>query len=73
VVREGGAIYDVAVSSGAASGTLGPAGGAAGAAGWTTRQLRAGELLRIDAYGSVAGYLFDFARTIVVGGPGSDE
>jgi Xaa-Pro aminopeptidase len=73
VVREGGAIYDVVVSSGAASGTLGPSGGAAGAAGWTTRRLEAGDLLRIDAYGSVAGYLFDFARSIVVGGQASEE
>jgi Xaa-Pro aminopeptidase len=73
VVREGGAVYDVVVSSGAASGTLGPSGGAAGAAGWTTRRLEEGDLLRIDAYGSVAGYLFDFARSVVVGGAGSDE
>jgi Xaa-Pro aminopeptidase len=73
VVREGGAVYDVAVSSGAASVTLGPAGGAAGAAGWTTRPLAAGDLLRIDAYGSVAGYLFDFARTVVVGRAATDE
>ena len=67
VVREGGAIYNVVVSSGAASTTLGPSGGAAGAAGWTTRRLAPGELLRIDAYGSLAGYLFDLARTVVVG------
>lgn len=73
VVSEGGAIYDVVVSSGPASWTLGPSGGAAGAAGWTTRRLRAGELLRIDAYGSVAGYLFDFARSIVVGDLASEE
>jgi Xaa-Pro aminopeptidase len=73
VVREGGAVYDVVVSSGAASVTLGPSGGAAGAAGWTTRRLATGELLRIDAYGSVAGYLFDLARTVVVGGAASEE
>jgi Xaa-Pro aminopeptidase len=73
VVREGGAIYDVAVSSGSASGTLGPSGGAAGAAGWTARELSAGDLLRIDAYGSVGGYLFDFARSAVVGGGASGE
>jgi Xaa-Pro dipeptidase len=67
VVRDGGAVYDVVVSSGAASGTMGPSGGPAGAARWTTRQLARGDLLRIDAYGSLAGYLFDFARTTVVG------
>jgi len=73
VVREGGAVYDVMLSSGAASATLGPGGGMAGKAGWTNRRLAAGELLRIDAYGSVAGYLFDFARSVVVGTAASDE
>jgi Xaa-Pro aminopeptidase len=73
VVREGGAVYDVMLSSGAASATLGPAGGMAGKAGWTNRRLAAGDLLRIDAYGSVAGYLFDFARSVVVGTAASDE
>jgi Xaa-Pro dipeptidase len=72
VVQGGGAVYDVVVSSGAASITLGPDGGAAGAAHWTSRELRHGDLLRIDAYGSVSGYLFDFARTVVVGGSPSD-
>jgi Xaa-Pro dipeptidase len=73
VVADGGAIYDVVVSSGARSGTLGPSGGDAGAARWTTRRLRGGELLRIDAYGSIGGYMFDLARTIVVGGAPADE
>jgi ectoine hydrolase len=73
VVRGGGAVYDVAVSSGPTSVTLAPAGGVAGAAAWTTRPLVAGDLLRIDAYGSVGGYLFDFARSVVVGGAASDE
>jgi Xaa-Pro dipeptidase len=68
VVAGGGAVYDIVVSSGHASGTLGPSGGAAGAARWTARTLKSGELLRLDAYGSVGGYLFDFARTVVVGG-----
>jgi Xaa-Pro aminopeptidase len=66
-------VYDVVVSSGAASVTLGPPGGLAGTAGWTTRRLIAGELLRIDAYGSVGGYLFDFARSVVVGDVASAE
>jgi Xaa-Pro aminopeptidase len=73
LIRGGGAIYDVVLSSGPASGTLGPSGGPSGTAGWTTRRLVAGELLRIDAYGSLSGYLFDFARSIVVGGAGSAE
>jgi Xaa-Pro aminopeptidase len=73
VVSAGGAVYDVAVSSGEASGTLGPSGGAAGAARWTTRPLRAGELLRLDTYGSLGGYWFDFARSMVVGGEPTPE
>jgi Xaa-Pro aminopeptidase len=73
VTAEGGATYDVVVSSGEGSVALGPPGGAAGAAGWTTRRLAAGDLLRIDAYGSVGGYLFDMARSVVVGGAASDE
>jgi ectoine hydrolase len=70
VVRGGGAIYDVVISSGPGSIALGPHDRPAG---WTTRELAAGELLRIDAYGSVGGYLFDFARTVVVGGQPSVE
>jgi Xaa-Pro aminopeptidase len=73
VVREGGAVYDVVVSSGPGSGALAPHGGTAGPAGWTTRTLVAGELLRIDAYGSVGGYLFDFARSIVVGDAATED
>jgi Xaa-Pro aminopeptidase len=69
LIGEGGALYDIVLSSGAASTTL----AAAAPARWTTRRLEAGDLLRIDAYGSVAGYLFDFARTVVVGGAPSDE
>jgi Xaa-Pro aminopeptidase len=73
VVREGGAIYGVVVSSGVASGTLAPSGGAAGVAGWTTRPLAHGDLLRLDAFGSLGGYLFDLARSVVVGGEASRE
>jgi ectoine hydrolase len=73
VVRHGGAVYDVVVSSGPSSVALAPHGGAAGPAGWTTRRLQAGDLLRIDAYGSVGGYLFDVARTIVVGDDAATE
>jgi Xaa-Pro aminopeptidase len=52
LVRGGGAIYDVVISSGPGSMALGPHDRPAG---WTTRELVAGELLRIDAYGSVGG------------------
>jgi Xaa-Pro aminopeptidase len=73
VVAAGGAVYDVVVSSGATSGTLGLSGGRAGAARWTTRTLHARELLRLDAYGSLGGYMFDFARSTVVGRDPSAE
>lgn len=73
VVSDAGAVYAVVISSGAWSGTLAPSGGAAGLAGWTTRSLARGDLLRLDAYGSTAGYFFDFARSIVVGGGASVE
>jgi Xaa-Pro aminopeptidase len=69
VVGQGGTLYDVALSAGPWAHTLAPSGGAAGVAGYTTRRLGAGELLRIDAYGSLGGYLFDFARSRVVGRP----
>jgi Xaa-Pro aminopeptidase len=65
VVRAGGAIYDVVISSGPGSTVLGPHDRLAG---WTTRELVEGDLFRIDAYGSVGGYLFDFARSLLVGG-----
>jgi Xaa-Pro aminopeptidase len=73
VVREGGAVYDVVLSSGPTAGTLAPHGGMAGPAGWTKRTLAAGDLLRVDAYGSVGGYLFDFARSVVVGDAATEE
>lgn len=35
--------------------------------------MAAGDLLRIDAYGSIGGYLFDLARTKVVGDAATGE
>jgi Xaa-Pro aminopeptidase len=69
VVCGGGAVYDIVLSSGEWSHTLAPSGGPAGVAGYTTRRLSAGDLLRVDAYGSLGGYLFDLARSRVVGQP----
>jgi Xaa-Pro aminopeptidase len=71
VVRRGGSVYDIVLSSGAWTHTLAPSGGQAGASGYTTRKLATGDLLRIDAYGSLGGYLFDIARSRVVGRPPS--
>jgi Xaa-Pro aminopeptidase len=67
LVRGGGALYDIVMSSGPFAHTLAPSGGPAGTAPFRDRRLAPGDLLRIDAYGSLGGYLFDFARTRVIG------
>lgn len=65
VVGAGGALYGLGLSSGRWAHTFSPTRPAAFDA---RRTLRAGELLRLDLYGSVDGYLFDFGRSLVVGG-----
>jgi Xaa-Pro aminopeptidase len=35
---------------------------------WTERRLETGDLFHIDCVGAVNGYLYDYARTLVVGG-----
>ena len=67
VIRGGGAWYGGGLSSGPWAYTFAPTGGEHGAAPSTLHRLAAGELLRFDAYGSVGGYLFDLARSWVVG------
>jgi len=67
IVRGGGAFYGMGVSSGPRAHMFAPSGAEHGSAAYTSRRLLEGEMLRLDAYGSVAGYLFDFARTRVVG------
>ncbi|MEV0234442.1 M24 family metallopeptidase [Nonomuraea sp. NPDC050786] len=64
IVRAGGAYYGMGISSGTESHTFAASGPAPYAA---DRRLAAGDLLRIDLYGSVHGYLFELARTWVVG------
>ncbi|RVX44952.1 Xaa-Pro aminopeptidase [Nonomuraea polychroma] len=64
IVRAGGAYYGMGISSGAESHTFAASGPAPYSA---DRRLSAGDLLRIDLYGSVHGYLFDLARTWIVG------
>ena len=54
LIRAGGALFDVAVSSGPYANTL---AASHAPAAYTLRELEAGDLLRIDAYGSLAGYL----------------
>lgn len=65
--RVGIAMYDAAVASGPHStrythGRL---------PSWSRRRLEPGDLFHVDLYGSLDGYLFDFSRTTVVGGPPS--
>jgi Xaa-Pro aminopeptidase len=69
LVRGGGALYDIVMSSGPFAHTLASSGGPAGTAPFRDRRLAPGDLLRIDAYGSLGGYLFDFARTRAIGRP----
>ncbi|RJL24710.1 M24 family metallopeptidase [Bailinhaonella thermotolerans] len=69
IVAGGGAYYGMGLSSGGQSVTFAPSGPAA----YTGRRLEAGDLLRIDLYGSVEGYLFDFARTRVVAGEAGED
>jgi Xaa-Pro aminopeptidase len=40
---------------------------------WSQRVLQAGDIFHADSYGAVEGYLFDFGRTCIVGGGGSEE
>lgn len=66
----GAAMYDAAVASGPNSdyyafGRL---------PSWTTRSLEQGDMFHVDAYGAVNGYLFDLARSCVVGNsPAPDQ
>lgn len=70
IVRAGGAYYGMGISSGPASSTFAAPGPAPYSA---DRRLSAGDLLRIDLYGSVHGYLFDLARTWIVGAEPTTE
>lgn len=70
IVRGGGAYYGMGLSSGSLSHTFAAPGPAPCSA---DRRLAAGDLLRMDLYGSVHGYLFDLARTAVVGAEPTPE
>jgi Xaa-Pro aminopeptidase len=70
VARHGSGLYYAAVSSGphADRWMTSPL------PGWSTRELEAGDLLRLDLASVFEGYLSDFGRTIVVGGrPSADQ
>lgn len=73
IVRGGGAWYGGGLSSGIFADSFAPTGGAYGAAPSTLRRLEAGDLVRFDAYGSLSGYVFDFARSFIAGRPPTRE
>jgi Xaa-Pro aminopeptidase len=66
-MRKGGAWYGGGLSSAGLAHTFAPTGGTHGAAPNTLRRLERGDLVRLDIYGSLDGYVFDFARSFVVG------
>jgi Xaa-Pro dipeptidase len=63
IVSSGGALYGLGLSSGPWAHTFSPSTPAA----YSRRRLEAGDMLRLDLYGSFEGYLFDFGRSRVVG------
>jgi Xaa-Pro aminopeptidase len=63
IVRAGGALYGLGLSSGPWAHTFSPSTPAA----YSRRRLSAGDMIRLDLYGSFDGYLFDFGRSRVVG------
>jgi Xaa-Pro dipeptidase len=65
LIRGGGALFNFAVSSGPSANTL---AASHAPAAYTLRKLEPGDIMRIDAFGSLAGYQFDFARSMVIGG-----
>jgi ectoine hydrolase len=65
LIRGGGALFNFAVSSGPSANTL---AASHAPAAYTLRKLEAGDIMRIDAFGALDGYQFDFARSMVIGG-----
>jgi Xaa-Pro aminopeptidase len=63
IVRAGGALYGLGLSSGPWAHTFSPSTPAP----YSLRRLEAGDMIRLDLYGSFEGYLFDFGRSRVVG------
>jgi len=71
VLRAGGALYGLGLSAGPWAHTFSPTRPAA----WDGRRRFAeGDMVRLDLYGSIDGYLFDLARSRVVGrAPDGDQ
>jgi Xaa-Pro aminopeptidase len=70
IVRSGGAYFGMGLSCGAHADSYGHSQPAAYDGRYI---LREGDMARVDLYGSVDGYLFDIARTCVVGGRPTDD
>ena len=69
IIRAGGALYGLGLSSGPWAHTFSPSTPAA----YSRRRLQAGDMIRLDLYGSIDGYLFDFGRSRVVGRSATQE
>src|SRR5918992_3529342 len=69
IVSSGGALYGLGLSSGPWAHTFSPSTPAA----YSRRRLDAGDMVRLDLYGSLEGYLFDFGRSRVVGRPPTQQ
>jgi len=69
IIRAGGALYGLGLSSGPWAHTFSPSTPAA----YSRRRLEAGDMIRLDLYGSIDGYLFDFGRSRVVGRPPTEQ
>jgi Xaa-Pro aminopeptidase len=63
IIRAGGALYGLGLSSGPWAHAFSPSTPAA----YSRRRLKTGDMIRLDLYGSIDGYLFDFGRSRVVG------
>jgi Xaa-Pro aminopeptidase len=63
IIRAGGALYGLGLSSGPWAHTFSPSTPAA----YSRRRLKAGDMIRLDLYGSIDGYLFDLGRSRIVG------
>ncbi len=69
IVRRGGVLHGFGLSSGPWAHTFAPSTPAP----FTNRQLKTGDMLRLDLYGSLDGYMFDLARTRTIGASPTEE
>jgi Xaa-Pro aminopeptidase len=67
IASGGGAYYGMGLSSGPWAHTFGPGL----PPGFTTRIIEEHDLVRLDLYGTLNGYMFDLGRSRIAGSPGS--